>query len=1497
MSPKWMKRLGLAAIAGTVASVSVGCAQERDPINRVQAGALSKHFFVGDNLGDPSDDPEFFMRNTVIDVPYGAAQNGLFTASYAQPMNRVKWEVTEGALIARQTHERINNSDHHGSKRTNDGQVVGMFRIASHFDIRRSYNPTTGEELNIIEENQSDRPWYDREYMRVDWSQNMVTDGYEVDTLSMIGLFGGVKFAPMAYRIEDPNDKNAPLFDTDDGYFDVTTKAFATPQSVNTPWGSFPSCFFPAGYFGTGHPVENCNPTEVTLRLSFKRVVDNDFEPSEWDGNKMEAFGWFLEERFGYERNYGVLDEHWHPYAAKHNIWQKSHIEGSQCAVDYWRDENGKIAKYRVDGEGQFLTDPATGLPIPDETGQAYRSTPVGSDPHRDADANKTEDECEFYDKDGNLLHAGAYCDVASNKCSLPLYERTVKTVPWYYGPDAPADLFASTADALNQWNVAILRAAQIGKKVEASRVGLDGSQFEINEARLNCATLPESKQKEMPECLDGAGNAVTDIPPVFVLCHNPTIDSDHPACMKDTPEGPRQVYARIGDIRYNSVNIIDTPQDPSPWGIMVDANDPLTGEKISSSVNEWGHVLDLVAQKTVDLLRWFNGEVSDDDVLKGRDVAEHMAATKLGTVQYRPNVLSKEEIRSRLASQDLSMRQFNGLTPADARLPARLAEMKASQNLAQNLGPSIDPEFEAKRQSLIGTEWEARMITPEMMQLAGFHPDTPFAGDDNLIAQASPLRGQNPAMVDWLDRMKNLNMAQRGFCMVEQPEPTGYVGLARQAAARYPLPHLRNTSDPLYAAQGAADYPEKLQNRNKQIWQWIRETFHMAVIAHEFGHSMGLRHNFTSNLDALNFFPQYWQLRTQNGKERACSDATTPHVDGHDCVGPRWIDPVTDEEVNGLVWKWGATTVMDYPGDTSMDMNGLGAYDKAAVRFTYANVVDVEDDAKVGSAKGDAYMQALDGFGGIGGRTIGGLHYSQYQDQYNVLGECSAQTDPNDPLSATCTGAKLDHVSIRDMTTQPLYSEAVMRVRPDLVANFAVDPKGRVRHPYMFGSDEYADIGNIPVFRFDSGADPYEQMQFFTSTYENRYIFDFFRRGRRTFSSRGTFGRVLSRVFKRIQGMTKSLALMIQRARPQDLEDPGGYLPLRLAVDDGFSLMTRVLTRPEPGAYKFATGNGFAVPYAQRQDLTGDINDPEGDFAIAVGAGEGRYLHNEYDYTKGYWWGRYQLQVGSFYEKVYSVYFLTEAYNRFVENQREDYLDGRYKNLNFSSLFPQQMRRLFSNIMAGDVETLGPFVAIGAPGQIAKGATAHVQYLPWEKYDPNTPGTVNLDYSADAVVINPLVGWNQQYPSLINWFIFGPTTLTMDSVNMMRVFVPGGVDTIDIPLDQQIRFRDPNSGIRYVARTYGTEVVNARIGHRVERAPGAHMIQYANELAAKTYQVQSTDPQTGEHTFVMQNGQPVCATDAVTCKANDTQLRGFVSNLDVVRQLTQYMGYGPLGR
>ena len=51
----------------------------------------------------------------------------------------------------------------------------------------------------------------------------------------------------------------------------------------------------------------------------------SDYEPVDWDGRKFSAFGIFYGERFGYARNYGIVDDQWHRFAARYNIWEKSH--------------------------------------------------------------------------------------------------------------------------------------------------------------------------------------------------------------------------------------------------------------------------------------------------------------------------------------------------------------------------------------------------------------------------------------------------------------------------------------------------------------------------------------------------------------------------------------------------------------------------------------------------------------------------------------------------------------------------------------------------------------------------------------------------------------------------------------------------------------------------------------------------------------------------------------------------------------------------------------------------------------------------------------------------------------------------------------------------------------------------------------------------------------------------------------------------------------------
>ena len=110
---------------------------------------------------------------------------------------------------------------------------------------------------------------------------------------------------------------------------------------------------------------------------------------------------------------------------------------------------------------------------------------------------------------------------------------------------------------------------------------------------------MPTSKNP--PEQFTGdyvpplGSKSANEVPHVFVLCHNPVRKGDDEAC------GKAGTAPRLGDLRYNIVSVIQETQQSSPWGIMVDANDPLTGEKMEASINVWTHVNDLASQQLVD--------------------------------------------------------------------------------------------------------------------------------------------------------------------------------------------------------------------------------------------------------------------------------------------------------------------------------------------------------------------------------------------------------------------------------------------------------------------------------------------------------------------------------------------------------------------------------------------------------------------------------------------------------------------------------------------------------------------------------------------------------------------------------------------------------------------------------------------------------------------------------------------------------------------------------
>lgn len=1372
---------------------ALGCSEERPPVSRVQANSLAKSFFVGE-LSTHDDDPEFYSQVTVVDVMYGANSDGIISSADSQKMTRVRWEITEKLLFARLTYELIADTDKKGLRPTPDGQIVAAFGIEKHFDIQNDYNPSTGEQLNVIIENDTDRAWYEREYFRVDWSKNLVTDAYSLDTLSQLGIFYAVEWEPIAYYVGDPSHPDAPVFSPEDGYFDVTTKALAKPGIVEDPyWGNFPACWLIGAF-----PEQSCNPTEVKLRASFFKVKETDYEPVDWTGDRMDIVGLFTQDRFGFETGYGVVDDKWHRFAARWNLHPRSHADVACNTLE---------------------------------------TTPPGAEPHRDVDQDGTEDECA-------AVGRGSRCDEYKQRCTIPLRDREIRTIPWHLSPDYPAELIEPTRETLAAWDAAVRVGVLAGRVAECRRTNESDC-----EASLGWPT-PWSDDFVPPV---GRASAA-EVPHVFALCSNPVAEDDAPEC------GVPGTRARLGDLRYNFINNIVLPQTMSPWGIMMDAEDPLTGEKISGSVNLWGTRSDHAAAQLADLLMLLEGLLEPEEYVAGENVTRWVEELRKGGAAKRAGkAMTSEELERHRTAFDPS-----ALASVLANVPAgkpgehpELAKKRRFDALTDlgRLGPG-NAVLSERLQRLAGSSIEARLVTPEMAQLAGFDPTAPVGVDG--LGKASPFGLHHPALRKAMERRGRLHRAEQGSCRLDQKatEPDNLLGMLVVAKQLFGTPD-PNDSNAVLAWR-------------RDIYEWARKEYTKGVLAHELGHSMGLRHNFAASFDSLNYDAAYWQLRTRNGTvTEACPEGTE---DGTACIGPRWRDPITDEELENNIGMYATTSVMDYPGDTSQDARLLGKYDRAAMRFVYGGVVDVWADPDVsvkGKGAGKAKAYKLTAFGTNPGLTgvyyfppvnpgqdYQFIHYSKYAEEFGLLSACEASDAPGAILGQQCKEQPLDVVDYRDMADfadDPDYAQFSWARIPR-----TVDPQGRVRRGYMFQSDEYADAGNVTTFTDDAGADAYEIVRFLESQYELRYVLDSFRRNRTSFNSDDVVWRIQARYFDPIVSIAKTFAFGAllsgdPTAPADDLLEDGNFGPLALASSTAFDMFSRVMTRPEPGYYCSSEDCYFVPqPYGVEGTVYGADSSalPEiYGYNFHLPLGQGRYVHNEFDYGQGYWWGDYQMQVGAYYDKVWATYYLGEAFDYFISNSREDFIDGRYKNVNFATIYPEQTRRLYNALLTGDYDSYAPRV-VGLKEIDLTPPDFEVLYPTWT--DPSGLGV----FPKDAQLVDPSWGWNERIYAMVWGAMFFPTNWSYDWVNEARITMMEN-ETPDWPEDEIVAFFDPSSGLTYRARSTGTEALGGRLR---EKAAGARMLEWANILLAQAYEVERD---ADGAPILGSNKQPVLILDA----------------------------------
>ena len=90
-------------------------------------------------------------------------------------------------------------------------------------------------------------------------------------------------------------------------------------------------------------------------------------------------------------------------------------------------------------------------------------------------------------------------------------------------------------------------------------------------------------------------------------------------------PDGDAKKFTwqRNGDLRYSFFYWVDRPEPTMPLGYGPSSADPQTGEIISASLYNYGAALDSYAQTSADAVELLNSQISVDDLLSGKTIAD----------------------------------------------------------------------------------------------------------------------------------------------------------------------------------------------------------------------------------------------------------------------------------------------------------------------------------------------------------------------------------------------------------------------------------------------------------------------------------------------------------------------------------------------------------------------------------------------------------------------------------------------------------------------------------------------------------------------------------------------------------------------------------------------------------------------------------------------------------------------------------------------------------
>lgn len=1209
-----------------LAAVAAGCASEDAPVNRVGVNVVDKSTFEG----------SWYYHRVVVDVDYESAGMGTYQgdAAYnfalggdnAFTIERIRWVIDENFLYAYRDYHLIEESGVPNTDFT--GQPVAAFAIEGHFDIRREFNPSTGEEYNVVSEDDATRRWYERQFVRVDWSQNLISVAYgqEWQLNARFGLFKH-ESAPLYVQNESLfPDSWRPQFhymgcdgqsDTSEGCTDIdrdnardydkgelysmnfVTQEIMSPGNVPDPFTGEPVNFCASIY----SDAPDCVSAAIYVRNAFLKVSDRrQYEAANWTDDRWERAGYFRLERRTVDRSSGAGDpafgetDFLNYSSTRHNIWYQWHDAAGQ-PVPYEDRDVRRIVWYTTPELPAHLVKPA--LDVGSEWNAAFMQT-VRNAQGRPA-AEYPAVECQRTDPDG-------YCFCVEND------DREVinPTCEGKYNAFETKQQ-AESRGAVNAYDCHVTVPAgaepDMTDAAVASRLkdedfyGWYGAKFEgsecVNVVRIN-------------------------------TCNRATVAA---AEAEGKTEGDLNCEQR-GDIRYKFLSYVDQPGTDF-LGIASLRGDPVSGEVIAGDANIGGPALDGYRTSALYWYDLINGNLSERDISTGDDLRRYLQSLDQIDLPAPPRVdflvANQKNLSVPSAMRGDIDRKMQSVLP-------RLEALKGPEGRAQILSDRLS--------RLAGTPLERRLLsnTESLVQLGVDRlPEGRDASSisEHILDRVSPFRGNTGP--------QKLSQGQ------------AYEKRLAQRAIHMPNEFIDNSV---------------LQFVNKhRSWPRARVEFELNRLMyfetqlHEAGHCYGLRHDPAGSADRRNYHDMYFAI----DDAFPLPDANDYEKDGDPGFSEEesaafetaYSQAREKRELAGIDGFMNAS-VMEYTSNWYERLQPLGHYDHAAINFGYGDYVELYDNVE------ERNVAALTP-----------VNTARPYVKYYKGGE-TCETDAECPYSAEGTNASeltqmnIDAGLVQRCVAHPTVAIAKICSTFDADSAALDDSDSTPRYApvqYRYCSDEQAGgSGFFPGTTawcnyFDEGESYREIVRNIWESYQRMYLFSNFRRYRANWDIGSYINSALPRRYGTLINIFQNM-IYSYVSQPEFRTTTGnfGFYDQFLASADVMNFFAYVLGLPDVGTYKWNSYWDRYEPYGS------DPNEISADADVKVPIGLGRYVDSEYQ--RGLSGIERVERVGTLYDKIFALQFMA------LRGLRSDYTPDVPLWANFYDIFPNETQQIFGGMI-----------------------------------------------------------------------------------------------------------------------------------------------------------------------------------------------------------------------